>query len=141
MSPASVPAGRVPLGIAIEPDGTSVYVANAGSSSISQYTAGTDGRLSPKSPATVAAGNNPIEIAVSPAPRLPGSLNQCRNGGWQQFGFTNQGRCMGFVVLTRICDALERHGLHLSSARRHRPTPSARTERQELGGEAQARGT
>jgi DNA-binding beta-propeller fold protein YncE len=115
MSPASVAAGRVPLGIAIQPDGKSVYAANAGSSSVSQYTAGADGRLSPKSPATVVAGNNPVEIAVSPAPRFPGSLDQCKNGGWQQFGFKNQGRCVAFVILSRICDALERHGIHLKS--------------------------
>jgi virginiamycin B lyase len=56
----------------------------------------------------------PTGIAVDALPLpTPTTKAQCRNGGWKQFGFKNQGRCVGFVVLTRICDALERHGIHL----------------------------
>jgi FlaG/FlaF family flagellin (archaellin) len=34
---------------------------------------------------------------VFDAPPLPTSKEQCRNGGWQQFGFKNQGQCVAFV--------------------------------------------
>jgi hypothetical protein len=54
---------------------------------------------------------------------LPTTLSQCRNDGWQQFGFKSQGRCVAFVILARICDALERHGLHLKFCP---PTPPQR---------------
>jgi len=111
MSPASV-AADTPVRIALNPDGNSVYVTD-GNGSILQYTRAVDGTLSPKSPPTVPTGTNPVEIAVSHAPRLATTLSQCRNGGWQQFGFKNQGRCVAFVILSRICDALERHGIHL----------------------------
>ena len=112
-SPASVSAGNVPGRVAVSPDGRSVYVTNNEGFDVSQYDVGADGALSPKNPAIVADGEGPVAVAVSPAPRVPTTLNQCKNGGWQQFGFKNQGRCVAFVVLTRICDALERHGIHL----------------------------
>src|SRR6476469_3635089 len=52
LSPAVVPAGPGhSVGIAITPDGRSVYVAN--SASISQYDIGPGGALTPKSPASV----------------------------------------------------------------------------------------
>jgi DNA-binding beta-propeller fold protein YncE len=112
-SPASVGAGRFPLGIAIQPDGESVYAANAGDNSISQYSVAADGSLSPKSPGTVATGAGPLEIAVTPLPNVPTSIEQCRNGGWRQFGFKNQGQCIAFVILSKVCDAFDRHGHHL----------------------------
>ena len=45
--------------MAVSPDGESVYVANGASNSVSQYDVGAGGALSPKSPATVAAGACP----------------------------------------------------------------------------------
>jgi hypothetical protein len=74
-----------------------VYVANAASSSVSQYGVGTGGRLSPRNPPTVAAGFGAFGVAVSPQPRLPTTEGQCKHGGWKQFGFKNQGRCIRFV--------------------------------------------
>jgi hypothetical protein len=50
---------------------------------------------------------------AAPQQLLPTTKAQCKNGGWQQFGFKSQGRCVAFVILTRICDAFERHGHHL----------------------------
>ncbi len=44
---------------------------------------------------------------------LPATAEQCKNGGWQQFGFKSPVRCVIFVIQSRICDALERHGIHL----------------------------
>lgn len=30
-------------------------------------------------------------------PPAPTSKAQCKDGGWQQFGFKNQGQCIAFV--------------------------------------------
>jgi hypothetical protein len=40
------------------------------------------------------------ELIVNDAPALPTSKNQCKNGGWGNYGtaFTNQGQCVAFVV-------------------------------------------
>jgi YVTN family beta-propeller protein len=70
-SPATVPAGVSSAGVAVSPDGESVYVTNFGNppderGNVSQYDVGAGGALAPKSPATVAAGNNPALLAVSP---------------------------------------------------------------------------
>ena len=66
-SPATVAAGGLPYGVAVSPDGESVYVTNAEQRhSVSQYDVGAGGALSPKSPATVAAGRSPSGVAVSP---------------------------------------------------------------------------
>ena len=51
------PLGDSPFGVAVSPDGTSVYVTNFAGSSVSQYTVGADGALIAKTPATVAAGD------------------------------------------------------------------------------------
>ena len=68
-SPATVATGSEPIGVAVTPDGRSVYVTDLGlvaPGSVSQYDVGAGGALAPKSPATVAAGLNPEGIAVSP---------------------------------------------------------------------------
>jgi DNA-binding beta-propeller fold protein YncE len=65
-SPAVVDASGSPFGIALSPDGHSVYVANA--LGVLQYTVGSGGVLSPKSPPQIAAGTVPQELAVSPLP-------------------------------------------------------------------------
>ena len=44
---------------------------------------------------------------------LLNSREQCRNGGWQQFGFRSEGQCTVFVVLSKLCEALKRHGIKL----------------------------
>jgi 6-phosphogluconolactonase (cycloisomerase 2 family) len=74
MSPATVAAGTNPYSITVT-TGTSgqeyAYVANSNStnlvgnsSSISQYTIGAGGALLPMSPATIAAGTNPVSVVV-----------------------------------------------------------------------------
>jgi DNA-binding beta-propeller fold protein YncE len=60
-----VAAGRAPIGVAVSPDGKSVYVANEGGM-VSQYDVGAGGALSPKRTAQVAAGDGPFAVAVSP---------------------------------------------------------------------------
>jgi 6-phosphogluconolactonase (cycloisomerase 2 family) len=53
MAVASVPAGAGPTAVAADPDGRYVYVVNRGDATVSQYAIGTEGGLSPLSPATV----------------------------------------------------------------------------------------
>jgi DNA-binding beta-propeller fold protein YncE len=92
--PATVVAGFEPRALAVSPDGKSVYVVNYDSNNVSQYDVGLGGALSPKGPATVVAGQHPYGVAVSQAPT---SEEQCKRGGWREFGFKNQGRCIRFV--------------------------------------------
>jgi len=144
-----VAAGDVPIGVAVSPDGRSVYVANEGTGEpgedipgVSQYDVGAGGKLSPKNPATLAVGlghpravavspngesvylaGTPVHqydvgaggelspkdpatvadcggafgVAVSPGARVPTREGQCKHGGWKQFGFKSQGRCIRFV--------------------------------------------
>jgi DNA-binding beta-propeller fold protein YncE len=66
LSPATVAAHREPLGVAVSPDGRSVYVTNDMSDNISQYDVGPGGALTPKTPATVTAGDRPSRVAISP---------------------------------------------------------------------------
>jgi YVTN family beta-propeller protein len=65
-SPATVPAGTNPAGVAVSPDGRGVYVTNGGSDNVSQYDVGTGGVLVPKTPTAVTAGDSPLGIALSP---------------------------------------------------------------------------
>ena len=44
----------------------------------------------PPPPFAVTSG----DIAIHDAPPLPTSKEDCKNGGWRQFGFKNQGRCV-----------------------------------------------
>jgi 6-phosphogluconolactonase len=72
LRPTSVHGGQSPYGIAVNPQGTSVYAVDVGPSlkpanKISQYTINpATGRLTPKSPATVASGRGPESIAITP---------------------------------------------------------------------------
>ena len=123
-SPATVEVAGGARGLAVSPDGRSLYVAATdGTDGILLFDIGADGALTPKSTPAVPAGDGAYGIAVSPAPPLPTTLRECRNGGWEQFGFKSQGRCVAFVVLTRICDALERHGIHLKFCPPTPPNP------------------
>ncbi|MGA9859294.1 MAG: beta-propeller fold lactonase family protein [Solirubrobacteraceae bacterium] len=65
-TPASVTAGLNADGIAMGPDGKSVYVSNNQSSDVSQYDVGSGGALSPKTPATIAAGLGAAGVGVVP---------------------------------------------------------------------------
>jgi 6-phosphogluconolactonase (cycloisomerase 2 family) len=74
-TPATVPAGPPNVafgasGVAVSPDGKTVYVANALNGvggEVFQYDVGAGGALTPKSPADVSTGGDaPIAIVVSP---------------------------------------------------------------------------
>src|SRR5437588_9700604 len=72
LTPATVAAGSLPVGVAVTPDGKSAYVTNLASGSVSQYDIDAlTGALSPKTPATVAAGTKPFGIAVGRFPLAP----------------------------------------------------------------------
>jgi DNA-binding beta-propeller fold protein YncE len=69
LTPKSIPevaAGDASREVAISPDGANVYVANAGSDTVSQYRVRGGGRLIALDPPTVATGSAPLGIAVSP---------------------------------------------------------------------------
>jgi 6-phosphogluconolactonase len=72
LAPATVPTGAFPYGIAVDPQGNSVYTADVGPDSapattVSQFTINPiTGQLTPKSPPTVTAGRRPVEIAITP---------------------------------------------------------------------------
>jgi hypothetical protein len=38
-----------------------------------------------------------VVVDAPPAPPTPTSKEQCKHGGWAQFGFKNQGQCVAFV--------------------------------------------
>jgi DNA-binding beta-propeller fold protein YncE len=96
-SPPTLAARDGAIGMAVSPDGESLYVTNQNSNNVSQYDVSAGGNLSPKNPATVAAGRGPTAVAVSPLARVPTTKEQCKHGGWRQFGFKNQGQCIRFV--------------------------------------------
>jgi 6-phosphogluconolactonase (cycloisomerase 2 family) len=64
-TPATVPTAGNSHHIAITPDGRSAYVTSSDTSTIAQFDVGADGRLSAKTPATV-AGAFPLGIVVDP---------------------------------------------------------------------------
>src|SRR5205085_2648943 len=68
-----------PYGVAVSPDGRSVYVANSELNTLSQYDVGQGGELTPKSPAAVAAGGCPSWPAVSPDGKSAYLTDTCGN--------------------------------------------------------------
>jgi DNA-binding beta-propeller fold protein YncE len=93
LSPPTVTAGQAPQGVAVSPDGRSVYVANAsfgppfGQGNISQYDVRADGTLKPKHPPTVFVGGGtpdggPTGIAVSPDGKSV-YVTACAGGAFQ----------------------------------------------------------
>ena len=70
MTPATAPGGLGPAGVAVSPDGKSVYVTNndsSGPGGVSQYTVGPGGALSPMATRDRRPrAHAPVGIAVSP---------------------------------------------------------------------------
>jgi uncharacterized repeat protein (TIGR01451 family) len=65
-TPATVRTGNEPEGVAVSPDGKSVYVTDYFYGTVSQYSVGAGGLLSHKNPDTVGAGSGPWGVAVGP---------------------------------------------------------------------------
>ena len=49
--------------------------------------------------AVVAAlpGDEPPPTPTAPAPSVPASSDDCKNGGWQAYAFKNQGACVSWI--------------------------------------------
>src|SRR5436190_4378608 len=65
-SPATVTTGYdgLPFGVAVSPDGQSVYVTDAAANHVVQYDVGAGGKLSPKTRAELDTGAQPSRVAV-----------------------------------------------------------------------------
>src|SRR5205807_3742464 len=101
-TPASVAAPGKAWGIGdigVSPYGSGVYVTNDVDDTVAQYDVDpSTGRLTPKTPSTVATGSVPYHLVVGPRPRVPTSKKQCKHGGWHNFPrFKNQGQCLASV--------------------------------------------
>jgi len=57
----TVPVGDIPYGLAVTPDCSEVYVANANSNTVSVISIATD-----MVTATIAVGDDPLEVAITP---------------------------------------------------------------------------
>jgi hypothetical protein len=63
----------------------------------------------PRFPVAITSG----DLVVTDAPPFPTSIDQCRNGGWRNYGFSNQGRCVAFVIKEKLCAAFAKHHVNL----------------------------
>jgi DNA-binding beta-propeller fold protein YncE/PKD repeat protein len=92
------PASDVPVGITVSPDGKSVYLVNVGVTlsgigSIAQFDVGPGGALSPLTPATVAEGNGPFQLALTPDSKSAYVVNSqtAGAGGVSQYDVASDG--------------------------------------------------
>jgi YVTN family beta-propeller protein len=69
---ATIPVGKDPSGVAVSPDGSTVYVAAAGSNAVSVINTGSNSVI-----ATIPVGKNPVGVAVTP----DGNLVYVTNAG------------------------------------------------------------
>jgi hypothetical protein len=65
--------------------------------------------LGPAFPGPNVAPGDP-GVLITDVQTGPTDKEQCKHGGFSQFGFRNQGQCIAFVALRRVCDALKGHG-------------------------------
>jgi YVTN family beta-propeller protein len=92
-------AGNVatPVRVAITPDGARAYVTNESADNVSVIDTATNTVNT-----TIPVSFEPFGIAITPAPKVPTSKEQCKHGGWKNFGppagpFKNQGQCVSYV--------------------------------------------
>jgi DNA-binding beta-propeller fold protein YncE len=82
MTPATVPAGGSPFGVAVDPSGKFAYVPDAYSfgNYVSQYTINSiTGVLTPNTPSVVTAGDSPVAVAVDPTSKFAYVVNRMDN--------------------------------------------------------------
>lgn len=92
----SIPLGGFlsPIAPAVTPDGKRVYTVNV-QDTVSAIDTATNTVI-----ATIPGLSCPIRIATTPPPQAPKSKDDCKNGGYKNFGllgFKNQGQCVKFV--------------------------------------------
>ena len=80
-----VAAGSAPSTVSVDPSGRFAYVANRSDGTVSQYTIGTNGSLTPMTPATVSAGPAPNSVSVDPSGRFVYVVNYVFNGTVSQY--------------------------------------------------------
>ena len=68
------------------------YVANKSSNSVSQFTIGTDGKLSPMTPASVLTGTAPVSVAVDASGRYAYVANSGTDNSVSQFTIQSDGK-------------------------------------------------
>lgn len=83
LSPSSVSTGGPccsgPQSLAVDALGAHVYVADSTANAILQFTTGPDGGLTAMSPASVAAGANPVSIVLDPSGQYAYAANRLSN--------------------------------------------------------------
>jgi YVTN family beta-propeller protein len=91
----SIPLGFLsPIAPAVTPDGKRVYTVNV-QNTVSAIDTATNTVI-----ATIPGLSCPIRIATTPPPQAPKSKDDCKDGGYKNFGllaFENQGECVMFV--------------------------------------------
>jgi DNA-binding beta-propeller fold protein YncE len=68
INPGMKTLGVMPSAAIVDPTGSFLYVANSGDGTLSQFSIGSGGQLTPLTPATVPAGTKPVSIAVTVGP-------------------------------------------------------------------------
>lgn len=68
INPGMKTLGVTPSAVILDPTGSFLYVANSGDGTVSQFSIGSGGRLTSLTPATVAAGTEPVSIAAAAGP-------------------------------------------------------------------------
>ena len=68
-------SGQSPSSVTVDPSGKYVYTANAGDETISQYTIGTNGALTPMTPSAIYSGMGPESITVDPSGKYVYAVN------------------------------------------------------------------
>jgi len=64
MATPAVAAGSIPVSVAVDSTGKYAYVVNNLGNTVSQYSIGADGALSPMATATVATGASPAFVTT-----------------------------------------------------------------------------
>jgi 6-phosphogluconolactonase (cycloisomerase 2 family) len=68
INPGMKTHGVMPSAVTLDFSGSFLYVANSGDDTLSQFSIGSGGRLTPLTPATVPASTQPVSIAVTGGP-------------------------------------------------------------------------
>jgi 6-phosphogluconolactonase (cycloisomerase 2 family) len=103
---SNVPNGGSPVAVAVDHSGKYLYVANYGAGSVSEYTIGSDGSLSPIMsggvPAVVLAGTNPNSLVVDPT----GQYVYVANSGGSGHTVSQYSIDANSGVLTKMADTV-----------------------------------
>jgi 6-phosphogluconolactonase len=93
----NVTAGGNPNGLAIDPTGTFLFVANAGTANVSAFTIGGGGVLTPAPGSPFAAGNGPFGASVEPTGNFLYVSNQT-DGTVTSYRITTSGASAGALT-------------------------------------------